>query len=477
MTNFDVLIIGNGSTGSALALELMSNDPTLSVAVAGQSDRYGSASAAAGAMLNCWGELIPGTFENEIFSKRFQITSEAMDMWPRYVSQIFEYSGIDVPITWGTIVITSPSGPIHEIDNFDYLKSKLIEKNQKHKAVDVKDLNFLSPDFDKVPSNAIQISDGFLDSQILLRALEQSMLKVGVSLLNTNVISMSQVQSSWNVILEDNEILSVHKIVLANGAYARGLLESTKELHNRTIPLFFGAGTALEVKLPSWTEHPLPLVELNNVVRTMDRGGACGLHLVPLGNKKYYFGASNGVWEFPEENHRMHAVSWLTNAIEREFHHNFFSAEVKLRGPGFRPVSLDGFPILGQIDDSGIYMLNGTKRDGLTCSPYYAKSLAREIIANESDSLFSDFNPTRKALSYFDINTAIDSAAKSELGGEIMHGLRIPPYRNNDYINLKIEKIKQVYQKRNISSFGIHPELFHLYEYDSTFDKYVKPFI
>jgi glycine oxidase len=473
---FDVAIVGNGSTGLALAFELKRRNRNIRIALIGPKSRIGSASSTAGAMLNCWGEIVPGTFENVEFEKRFRLTETAMTMWPEYVENLAEETGLDVEINWGTVVFTSPTGPANETENFNYLISSLKENNQDFEHLSISDLGFMSTDLDRSPTKAILINDGRVDSLKLLNVLDTYVEKNGIQRHDQKVISISKFGKSWNLVLSDSTVLNSEKIVLANGAYARDLLENCADLKNLVLPLFYGAGSAFEVKLPTWKQNSIDLVNLNYVVRTMDRGGACGLHLIPLGEERYYFGASSGVWEEPEQNHRMHAISWLSNSIERDFHHSFFHGDSKLRGPGFRPVSLDGFPLIGQIEASGVYMINGTKRDGLTCSPLLAKLISDEIIEGKIDENFSIFNPVRNPISYFGKDKAIKSTAYAQYGGEIMHGLKITPYMHDNYINSKIFGVNAIYERRNLLDFGIHPELLHFYEYDLSYDKYIKKY-
>ena len=41
---------------------------------------------------------------------------------------------------------------------------------------------------------------------------------------------------------------------------------------------------------------------------------------------------------------------------------------------GYRPVTEDGYPIIGNLEEN-LWCIYGTKRDGFTWSPYYAKKL------------------------------------------------------------------------------------------------------
>ena len=58
--SFDVLIVGNGIVGSLTAVMINKNLPKIKIGLIGPSNRPGSASVAAGAMLNVFGEIIWG---------------------------------------------------------------------------------------------------------------------------------------------------------------------------------------------------------------------------------------------------------------------------------------------------------------------------------------------------------------------------------------------------------------------------------
>lgn len=64
---FDVIIIGNGAIGCSIAIELASQHPDISIALVGNKARSGSASTAAGMMLNLFAELEPGCLSSPYY--------------------------------------------------------------------------------------------------------------------------------------------------------------------------------------------------------------------------------------------------------------------------------------------------------------------------------------------------------------------------------------------------------------------------
>ena len=70
MKTSDITIIGNGISALSLAFRIKQRDRSCSVTVIGPKDRKGSATLAAGAMINVIAEIPYGCFENEALTER-----------------------------------------------------------------------------------------------------------------------------------------------------------------------------------------------------------------------------------------------------------------------------------------------------------------------------------------------------------------------------------------------------------------------
>jgi glycine oxidase len=209
-------------------------------------------------------------------------------------------------------------------------------------------------------------------------------------------------------------------------------------------------------------------MEMDHVVRTVDRGGACGLHVVPHGDGAFYCGASSGVWMDPEPAPRLHALHVLIRGLAEEINGAFFYGMLNVRGPGFRPTSVDCFPLLGCSHLDGVWFANGMKRDGFTCSAFIAPRLAAEILGAPS-SLPARFKPSRPLISYKNKAAALADTVTAQYGGEAQHGLVLPPYAHARYKSDMHTLWAKIYEKRGIESFGIHPEVIHFYDNDEYF--------
>jgi glycine/D-amino acid oxidase-like deaminating enzyme len=326
------------------------------------------------------------------------------------------------------------------------------------------------------------LPDGRIDPRKVIRAYERSLKAREVELFDDTVAKL-EIGGGVRRLLgggSGEKVLKLSgggevraaKVVLANGSFAQALIDQLPELRRETPRLVWGAGSALDVSFPAWV-HKYKGIEpsvfdIDAVVRTVDRGGACGLHLVPYGNGEYYVGASSGVWFDPEPKPRVHALHVLLRGMVEEINQGFFYGLIGIRGPGFRPVAVDTFPLLGQSHMDGIWFANGTKRDGFTCMPYICSELAKAILGGKS-TLPERFKPSRKLISYKNREQALKDFVDSDFGGEAQHGIVLPPYATQPYRDAKRVKAERIYEKRRITDFGIHPEVIHLYENDEFF--------
>jgi glycine oxidase len=474
---YDVVIVGNGALGCSLAYALRMRDSSLSIAIVGPSDRTGGATVTAGAMINVWAEMAKGQFDNPAMSDRAELGIRAFGLWDGWCDALSEFSPQPLSVRWGTYVINNAMGSPHELDTVDYQLDVMRQRGVAHELCQPRDIPWLKPDPHAQVSRVVRVPDGRIDPRPLLRAYERFFATKKVASFDTTVTRIDakaggKATDVKSVILADGSRLSAKHVVLANGSFAQALVDQLPDLKHATPRLVWGAGSGLDISLPAWVHKygglDRSIFDIDHVVRTVDRGGACGVHLVPYGDGEYYLGASSGVWMEPESKPRVHAIHVLLRAIAEEINGAFFFATFSMRGPGFRPTTIDGFPLLGESVLPGIWFANGTKRDGFTISPLVARELASAILGGPS-ALPSRFQPSRKLISYKNKAAALDDTVAADFGGEVQHGLTLPPYATAAYRAAKRVKAEAVYDKRNIADFGIHPEMLHLYDNDEFF--------
>lgn len=478
--SFDVVIIGNGIMGMSLAFELVKREPKLKLALVGPADRTGGATVTAGAMVNVWAELGYGQFENPALAERAELGIRALPLWDPLCAELSEH-GEKLSVAWGTYIINNARGSPHEVRTVDYIIDAMRKRNVEHRVCRPEEISWLKPEPQGEAYRAVRVPDGRIHPQHLLKAYERALDARGVVRVEGKA-SKLEVGSSVRrllggatdkvVKLADGSELRGGQVVLANGTFAQALVDQIPDLRRETPRLLWGAGSGLDLSLPAWIHKyggiEKSIFDIDAVVRSVDRGGACGLHVVPYGNGEYFCGASSGVWFDPEHKPRVHAIHVLLRGISEEINRGFFFATLSLRGPGFRPVAIDTFPLLGESHLKGVWFVNGTKRDGLTCAPYISREIASAMLGGPS-TLPGRFTPSRKLISYKNREAALDAFVASDFGGEAQHGLVLPPYAMEPYREAKRAKAEKIYDKRGIRDFGIHPEVIHLYDNNEFF--------
>jgi len=122
---------------------------------------------------------------------------------------------------------------------------------------------------------------------------------------------------------------------------------------------------------------------------------------------------------------------------------------------GNRPVTADGFPLVGETSINGLYILTGTYRDGFHKSPVLAEMIAEEILGEEP-TWQHDYQPERNL---------IPTVNKEESIKVYLDHL-IAAY----YEQMAEEKIRKFYDTHGFD-FGISAEILLMHELDSNPDE------
>src|SRR4051794_8379919 len=94
MRTFDVVIVGNGILALSTAYALSQLDSKLVIAIVGPSSRHGGATAAAGAMLGCFGEVTKSTYQSEYTLKKLELSYKAKLMWNDWIMSVNDSSSL-----------------------------------------------------------------------------------------------------------------------------------------------------------------------------------------------------------------------------------------------------------------------------------------------------------------------------------------------------------------------------------------------
>ncbi|MEU9983169.1 FAD-dependent oxidoreductase [Streptomyces sp. NPDC050856] len=404
--NPDVLVVGNGALGLSLALVLARRGQR--VAVLGETHRPWAGSTAAGAMLGAFGEITTSLVASQYGRTKLELGIRATRMWPQWLAELEEEAGADdapgVRTADGTTVILNAIG-IPEIDdaNFAAIRAELVRYSEPFEDVEPADLEWVDAEPISRPLKAFHIpGEHAVNPAALLARMEAAFLRAGGTFVTGLATGVEYTGDRvTGVTLAGGERLSADQVVLAAGSRTQTLLD-TLPVGPRIPPLVSGYGVSALVRTVDGTAP-------RSIIRTPNRSFACGLHLLPRGEGEVYVGATNIISPEPREIPELRDVVFLLTCAHRQVRRNLAEGGVAKVQVGNRPVSMDGFPLLGQGGMDGLWIMSGTYRDGLHLSPLLAGEIAARILGEETETDLSLFNPVRPPLQAWSREEIVES--------------------------------------------------------------------
>ncbi|MEV5444937.1 FAD-dependent oxidoreductase [Streptomyces sp. NPDC052644] len=408
---YDVIVVGNGALGTSTAVELARRGAA--VALVGRADRPYAASSAAGAMLGCFGEVTTALLENPYGRVKFDLDLKAKDVWPQWLEGISggQSDGRDILTATGTTVLLNSVGTAGiDTANFQAIRTMLEKHDEPYETVDPADVAWLDPDPNSRPLQALHIpGEHAVDSGRLLLRLERTARDLGVTVVDGHAARViSDGDRAGGVVLADGERLTAGQVLLAGGVGTQDLVDSVPGLGDCIPRLVAGYGVSAVVTTQDGTRP-------DSVIRTPNRAFACGLHIVPRGAGRVYVGATNIISPRPLADPIMRDVLFLLECSHRQTRRNLWTSTVERIHVGNRPVSLDGFPLLGETPLSGLWMMTGTYRDGLFLSPVLAAEFARRMTGEAPELDLKPFTPERAPLQGVSRDAVVDTTVEHTL--------------------------------------------------------------
>jgi glycine oxidase len=402
MVNVDVVIAGNGVLGLSLGFVLAKGGHQ--VAVLGSPQRPGGASAAAGAMLGCFGEVTAVALASEPGRRKHKLAVAARALWAGWLDELVAPSGNSVtPLCAdGTVVMLNTVG-VHGIDDVNYgaIREALIEQGEPFEDVEPGDVAWLDPDPRSRPIRAMFLpGEHAVDAAALLNHLGAAIERFGGLLIGEQAVRIDMTGDRvTGVTLGDGSRVAADRVVIAAGAASQDLLDTVPEAAARIPRLVSGYGVSALVGTEDGTAPA-------SVIRTPNRAFACGLHLIPRGAGEVYAGATNVISPDLVTTPMLRDVVFLLTCAMRQIRRNLQISGAARIQVGNRPVPLDGFPLLGPAGPDGLYLMTGTYRDGLHMSPLLAPAMAKLVLDGQVHDDIAQFTPVRPP---------IVSASRSEI--------------------------------------------------------------
>ncbi|AFZ16587.1 glycine oxidase ThiO [Allocoleopsis franciscana] len=380
----DILIIGGGVIGLAIAVELKLRGATVTLIT--RDFQQGSTLAAAG-MLAPWAERIPQSpmldlcrwsrsLYPEWIRKLEQLTGVATGYWP---------SGILAPV-YEEAIASKQDGTGAEAESASWLDQKAIHLYQPGLGSDVVG-GWWYPE------------DGQVDNRELAQALRLAAQELGVNL--REGIEVEAIEQQNHQIRElrtsAGEFQADH-YVLATGAWSSGLLP---------LPVRPKKGQMLSVQVPLDKRQPLPLQRILYGSNT---------YIVPRRDGRIIIGATVEEVGFAPHNTPAGIQTLLAQAIR--LYPELQDWAIQECWWGFRPATPDELPILGTSPCKNLTLATGHYRNGILLAPGTAVLIA-DLISQQKfhpllehfryDRLYTQSAPAQTSPMVFSSNSSLNS--------------------------------------------------------------------
>jgi glycine/D-amino acid oxidase-like deaminating enzyme len=455
---YDVVVVGNGILGHATALELVRADPALRVAVVGPSAREGGASVAAGAMLSCFGEVTHRTLSSEPGRTRLALALDALEAWPTWLDALNDDLADDrrLAIREGTYVLLNSCGGRLDSLNYRAVVDALASYDRTYEILPLGDVPGLDPAANSRPLEAVYLpQEGSIDARAVLGRVVEVSRQRGVTVRDDSVVGWRQEGGRVRgVVLRSGETVGAERFLVAAGAFTPEIVEDLTDPAAPLMPVFSGVGVAVTCKATT--------SGLRHVVRTPNRSGGCGLHLVP-GEDTVYIGATNDVLLKPGAWSSLGMAHFLAGGAMEQFDRRLFGSSVATWHAGNRPLSLDGYPVIGKLWQDNVWVMSGTYRDGFHCAPVLARHVA-DLLRGGAGVLGHDlFDPLRAPLRTMSREQAVDEMVLHCVSQFYQYSPRLAPWmRITDGIEVQVRSRTEATYRELGSDIGLAPELLEL---------------
>ncbi|MEM9243371.1 MAG: FAD-dependent oxidoreductase [Pseudomonadota bacterium] len=441
---FDYIVIGDGILALTSAYRLLRYTETAKIAVIGSA--YEMASSASGAMLGVFGELTAGRLKHREHRLYFEMARDASNIWPDFVDELNATLSTEDKIKIGdngTFVVLNTQGTSKvDTPNYEAILQALKSYHEPHEEARPEDIPGFSPEETCRAVKAVYIpNERFVNPNKVLAGLKkvlENSKRVTMIKGTVNNILTKKSASIKGVTLTTGEVYEADQVIIAAGVGTQSLVDALPVLKGRIPYILAGSGVSFLVD-----QHVPDLRPIEHVIRTPNRAGACGVHLLPRSdNPDYlYLGAGNMMEWGNTHGASLESASWILTSILKQFSTHLGDARLIRFFSGSRPFSIDGLPVFGASKTvSGLWFLSGTGRDGFHCSPLLSLYMANQLLNHTSltayqekaTQLFHTFSPERALIqtctqqqSIADIKKQVYSVLH-ETGGLLTTRLDVP---------------------------------------------------
>jgi glycine oxidase len=365
MRRFDVIVLGGGIIGCALAEELARHGQRVVVVERG---RIGSeASSAAAGILSAQMDL-PAP------DPLFELCQAARRMYPRWVEHLERRSGVSVGYHVDGILYLAMTG------REERAMERQARWQRKHglrvERWSSKEVRRHEPAVDGPIKSGFHFpTEAQVDNVLLMRALRAACRKAGVELQEQASVRRLVIREQTVQGVEtDHGVLDTHVVVNCLGSWAA--MGGTFPI---TLPVEPARGQMLAFRGPTRLVRHAVMSERAYVVQRRDGRLLVGSTIEHVGfDKALTLEGIHGI---------LCGLRHMTSAFNQC---TFLEAWA-----GFRPYSKDGLPLLGPTPIRGLYVATGHFRHGILLAPITARLMTELILGRSASFDLLPFSPGR----------------------------------------------------------------------------------
>ena len=401
------------------AARIIHSNPNSNLTIIAPKNRDKAASAAAGLMLNIFSEI-------DIVSEDMPLTKWKLKNWKEALSKWDDFFS-EKGIVLKRQIFSSLGTKIY----FDKNSKNDLERKSFYKLFE-KALAYGATDQTKIEDEIFLPHEHSVDARLALNSLDEFAMH-NCSVIDDYVDKIEPLKKGIQIFLKSKKELIFDKVVLAAGSGSSRILRNSP-INTSNIPLCLnGVGSALEIF--SELDY-LNKLETKHILRSPNRGGTCGIHMVQRSNS-IYVGASSVVTDNNLKSPRLGSVETLIKGAKNELGLGDILRQSMNILTGYRPISQDAVPVFGEFN-SNLFLSYGHKRDGFTWAPFLSEMIENWIndvkynfefgkyleLCDPLRNSFRSFGSYEKSknlfllneeFSYAQHNETFDSSTKNEL--------------------------------------------------------------